>query len=166
MTGEENWTDDAARDDPAVARENRILNVGFVVNVVVGLAALTLGVVFDVATGNAAERAEWREVVLTFVVVFDVVGIANVAAMYWYLQWKRGRCGLRQYPGDQDLRLIWVQTQVFVLSIGICYVMLFREKGGPPWILVLTVLTAANALTAYVHSDRAVARTVRNAPRL
>lgn len=166
MTAEENATGHTGRGDPAAARESRILTVGFLLNLAVGLVALTTGTIVDITTNSDAERAEWRDAVLTLVVVFDAVGIANIAAMYWYVQWRRSRRGIRQYPGDRDGRLTWVQGQVFAFSLVICYVMLFREKGGPLWILVLSALTAANALAAYVHSDRAVARTVKNAPRL
>ena len=158
--------DDARTDHQATAREDRILTRGFRLNVILGLLALTLFIValFSGATGDDRPD-EWGEIAIVAVTVWNLAAIANVTAMYWYTTWRRRERG--QPPWfPQDMRVIWVHTQVTVLSLVLCYIMIFRERGSPDWLLALTILNLANGVAAFVHHTREVRRLLKNAPRL
>lgn len=149
-------------DDAATAHEDRILTHGFRLHTVVGLLAIVVFIVVALSGSDLEERAENSgEVVIAAVAAWDVVAIANVAAMYWYVIGRRRRRGLSPHL-PLEFRTMWVLGQVTWLSLILCFFMIFLLKGGPPWLLALTIVAAANAVTASVHNSLMVRRIRRN----
>lgn len=159
-------TSDDARTDEEAAREDRILTRGFRLNVIMGLLALTLFTVALFSGATSDERPDkWGEVGIVAVTVWNLAAVATVTAMYWYTTWRRRkRTQPPRFP--QDMRVIWVHTQVTVLSLVLCCVMIFRERGSPDWLLALTILNLANGAAAFVHHHLEVRRLLKNAPQL
>lgn len=143
-----------------------MLHAGLLLHTAVCLIAVVIGGVIGFTTSNEEDRAEWRDVVLTWVVAFDVLTLVNVATMYWLTHLMRLRQGIRPSPGDLDWRVTWVWGQSTGIALAICYVMLFREKGAPAWAIGLTVAVVAHSLAIEVHRRRALARAIRAAPNL
>lgn len=120
----------------------------------VGAAVMTF------TTSNDDERAAWRDAVLAWVVIYDLVAVAAITLVHWLPRLVRARPGAPPVISISPLRT-WAQAYAISLPVVFLYVMLFREEGAPVWIIGLTIAVVAYWVLTYADERREIRRFLR-----
>lgn len=151
---------------PAIDRWTRLAvraPVGLLLaHTAVALVGLTGATAMSLTTSNGEERAEWREAALAWVVAYDLVAVAAITLVHWLPRLVRGRAGAPPVISLDPFRS-WAQAYAVSLPMVFLYVMLFREKGAPGWIIGLTMAVVGYWILTYADERREIREFLRTA---